>query len=209
MAATADISQYAHGRVPRDVRRAQIAELAEELFAEHGYAGVSMAELSRRAGVTKPVVYEIFGSKEGLYRACVERTAGDLAERVTSAVTATDAPIDQLRAGVAAWFAFAAEHRRAWDVLYAGEGRFADAIETVRRRQAALVAGLLGAIARERGVELDARQLDATAQAINGATETVAMWAKDHADLSPEVLADWSVALLGPGLLAMTTQEQA
>jgi hypothetical protein len=35
------------------------------------------------------------------------------------------------------------------------------------------------------------------------------MWAKDHPDLSPDVLADWSVALLGPGLLAMTTQEQA
>jgi AcrR family transcriptional regulator len=209
MASTADISHYAHGRVPRDVRRAQIAELAEELFAEHGYAGVSMAELSRRAGVTKPVIYEIFGSKEGLYRACVEHTATDLAERVTSAVTATDQPIDQLRSGIAAWFAFAAEHRRAWEALYAAEGRFADAIETVRRNQAALVAGLLGQIAVERGVAVDARQLEATAQAVNGATETVAMWAKDHPDLSPEVLADWSVALLGPGLLAMTTQEQA
>ncbi len=204
-----DVTAYAHGRVPRDVRRAQIAELAEELFAERGYAGVSMDELARRAGVTKPVIYEIFGSKEGLYRACVERTAADLAERVTAAVTATDEPIDQLRSGIAAWFAFAAEHRRAWESLYAGEGRFADAIETVRRRQALLVAGLLGEIARGRGVEVDPRRLEATAQAVNGATETVAMWAKEHADLSPEVLADWSVALLGPGLLAMTTQGQA
>jgi len=207
--ATVDISQYSHGRVPRDLRRAQLAELAEELFAERGFAGVSMDELARRAGVTKPVIYEIFGSKEGLYRACVERTAADLAERVTAAVTTTDAPLEQLRAGVAAWFAFAAEHRRAWEVLYAGDGRFADAIETVRQRQAALVAALLDGVARERGVEVDARQLEATAQAINGATETVAMWAKDQSDLSPEVLADWSVALLGPGLLAMTTQEQA
>jgi AcrR family transcriptional regulator len=204
-----DVTAYAHGRVPRDLRRAQIAELAEELFAERGFAGLSMDELARRAGVTKPVVYEIFGSKEGLYRACVERTAADLAERVTAAVTATDAPLEQLRAGVAAWFAFAGEHRRAWEVLYAGDGRFADAIETVRQRQAALVAGLLGSIASERGVAVDPRQLEATAQAINGATETMAMWAKDHPDLSSEVLADWSVALLGPGLLAMTTQEQA
>jgi AcrR family transcriptional regulator len=209
MAAATDISQYAHGRVPRDLRRAQLAELAEELFAERGYEGVAMDELARRAGVTKPVIYEIFGSKEGLYRACVERTAADLAARVTRGATASDVPLEQLRAGVTAWFAFAAEHRRAWEVLYAGGGRFADAIETVRRQQAVLVTSLLGEIARERGVEVDARQLEATAQAINGATETVAMWAKDHADLSPEVLADWSVALLGPGLLAMTTQEQA
>jgi AcrR family transcriptional regulator len=206
--ATVDISQYAHGRVPRDVRRAQLADIAEELFAERGYDGVSMEELARRAGVTKPVIYEIFGSKEGLYRACVEHTAGDLAARVATAVTALDVPIDQFRAGLTAWFAFAAEHRRAWEVLYAGGGRFADAIEVVRGQQATLVAALLGDIARERGVAIDARQLEATAHAINGATETVAMWAKDHQDLSPEVLADWSVALLGPGLLAMTTQEQ-
>jgi AcrR family transcriptional regulator len=208
MAATSDITKYAHGRVPREVRRAQIADLAEELFAERGYEGMSMSELARRAGVTKPVIYEIFGSKEGLYRACVERTASDLAARVTGAVTATDVPIEQFRAGVQAWFAFAAEHRRAWEVLYAGGGRFADAIETVRRNQAALVTGLLGQIARERGVEVDALQLQATAEAINGATEVMAMWARSHPELSPEVLADWSVTLLGPGLLALTTQEQ-
>ncbi len=207
--ATVDVSQYAHGRVPRDVRRAQIAELAEELFAERGYEGAAMDELARRAGVTKPVIYEIFGSKEGLYRACVEASAADLAARVASSVTAHDVPIEQLRAGVTAWFAFAAEHRRAWEVLYAGGGRFADAIEIVRRQQATLVSELLAGIAREQGVAVDRRQFDAIAEAVNGATEAMAMWAKNHPELSPEVLADWSVALLGPGLLAMTTQEQA
>lgn len=207
--ASVDVSQYAHGRVPRDVRRAQIAELAEELFAERGYEGASMEELARRAGVTKPVIYEIFGSKEGLYRAGVERAAGDLATRVASAVTASDVPLEQLRAGLTAWFAFAVEHRRAWEVMHAGGGRFAEAIEAVRRQQSTLVTALLGEVARQRGVEVDARQLEATAEAINGATEAMAMWAKQHPELSPQVLADWSVALLGPGLLAMTTQEQA
>ena len=59
------VTDFQHGRVPRAVRERQLLELAEELFAERGYAGTSMDELCRRAGVTKPVVYELFGSKDG------------------------------------------------------------------------------------------------------------------------------------------------
>jgi len=62
--AATSVEDYAHGRVPRAVRERQLLELAEELFAERGYGGASMEELARRAGVTKPVVYELFGSKE-------------------------------------------------------------------------------------------------------------------------------------------------
>ena len=50
---------FEHGRVPRAVRGRQLLELAAELFAERGYGGASMDELARRAGVTKPVVYEL------------------------------------------------------------------------------------------------------------------------------------------------------
>jgi AcrR family transcriptional regulator len=205
--ASTDITQYQHGRVPRDVRRAQIAELAEELFAERGFQGLAMDELARRAGVTKPVIYEIFGSKEGLYRACVEHTAAELAAGVSSAATAVDDPLAQLRAGVTAWFAFAAEHRRAWEILYSGDARFADAMQTIRARQAELVAALLTGIAQSRDVHVDPRQMQATAHVINGATEALAMWGKDHPDLSPEDLAEWTVQVIGPGLTALTNKD--
>src|SRR3954462_14623649 len=75
MSAAACIGDFRHGRVPRAVRERQLVELGEELFAERGFAKASMDELARRAGVTKPVIYELFGSKEGLFRACLEGLA--------------------------------------------------------------------------------------------------------------------------------------
>ena len=68
--------------MPRPVRERQLVELGEQLFAERGFAKASMDELARRAGVTKPVIYELFQSKEGLFRACLEGLALRLAEEI-------------------------------------------------------------------------------------------------------------------------------
>ena len=93
------IEDFQHGRVPRAVRERQIVELAEGLFSERGYQGASMEELARRAGVTKPIIYELFGNKDGLFRACLERSAGRLAQQVADAVRAEVEPEARLRAG--------------------------------------------------------------------------------------------------------------
>src|ERR671911_329315 len=91
MEALARIEEFRHGRVPRAVRRRQLVELGEELFAERGFAKASMDELARRAGVTKPVIYELFGSKEGLFEACLEGLAVRLAESIAEAARGADA----------------------------------------------------------------------------------------------------------------------
>lgn len=52
--------------------RARIFREAASLFAEKGYHGVSMREISERAGVTKPTIYYYFGSKEGIYKALID-----------------------------------------------------------------------------------------------------------------------------------------
>ena len=91
MEAVARIEDFRHGRVPRVVRERQLVELGEELFAERGYAKASMDELARRAGVTKPVIYELFGSKEGLFRACLEGLALRLADAIAEAARGADA----------------------------------------------------------------------------------------------------------------------
>src|SRR5918998_4654395 len=105
--AQASIEGFEHGRVPRAVRERQVLELAEALFAERGYAGASMEELARRAGVTKPVVYELFGSKDGIFRACVDRAVEQLAGSVAGAVRAGTDPPAPGRAGGPAFLHFA------------------------------------------------------------------------------------------------------
>ena len=65
------VDGYKHGRVPREVRRGQLLVLAEQLFMEKGYGGFSIDDLCRAAGVSRPIVYEHFGSKDGIYLACL------------------------------------------------------------------------------------------------------------------------------------------
>ena len=92
MEAAGQIQDFKHGRVPRAVRERQLLGLAEALFAERGYGGASMDELARRAGVTKPVIYGYFGSKDGVFRACVDRAVERLAASIAAAVRAETDP---------------------------------------------------------------------------------------------------------------------
>jgi AcrR family transcriptional regulator len=220
MAAVARIGEFRHGRVPREVRRQQLVELGEELFAERGFAKASMDELARRAGVTKPVIYELFGSKDGLFEACLEGLALRMAEQIAAAARGADArggadaeagadaaggadgavdPEARLRAGGLAFLRFAADNRVAYELLY--EGRFSDAAVRVRKRQAALILELMREIAPE-GV--NPRELEVAASAVNSAYEGVAHWMWDHPEMDVEQLADWTVELLLPGLRRFT-----
>jgi AcrR family transcriptional regulator len=199
MEGVARIEDFRHGRVPRAVRERQLVQLGEELFAERGFAKASMDELARRAGVTKPVIYELFGSKDGLFRACLEVLALRLASQIAEAVRAEADPEARLRAGGLAFLRFAAENRVAYELLY--EGRFSDAAVSVRRRQAALILELMREIAPQ---DVDPRELEVAANAVNSAYEGVAHWMWDHPDVPTEQLADWTVGLLLPGLRRFT-----
>jgi AcrR family transcriptional regulator len=219
MEAVARIEDFRHGRVPRALRERQLVELGEQLFAERGFAKASMDELARRAGVTKPVIYELFGSKEGLFRACLEGLALRLAEEIANAARGADAagagaagagpdpdtaggqpdPEARLRAGGLAFLRFARDNRMAYELLY--EGRFSDAAVNVRRRQAALILELMREMAPE---DVDSRELEVAANAVNSAYEGVAHWMWDHPEADVEQLADWTVELLLPGLRRFT-----
>ena len=226
MEAVARIEDFRHGRVPRVVRERQLVELGEELFAERGYAKASMDELARRAGVTKPVIYELFGSKEGLFRACLEGLALRLADAIAEAARGADAaggpdsasrpsadrpdsesrpagvapdPEARLRAGGLAFLRFAQENRVAYELLY--EGRFSDAAVNVRRHQAALILELMREMAPD---DVDPRELEVAAHAVNSAYEGVAHWMWEHPESDVEELADWTVELLLPGLRRFT-----
>ena len=194
----ARIEDFAHGRVPRELRERQIVELAEELFSERGYQGSSMDELARRAGVTKPVVYELFGSKDGLFRACLERSAERLAALVAAAVRAESEPEARVRAGGLAFLRFAADNRVAWELMM--EGRFGRR-DRGAPRQAALVHELL---LEKAPPDADPRELELAAHAVNSAYEGVAHWMWEHPDVPIERLADWTVELLLPGLRRFT-----
>jgi AcrR family transcriptional regulator len=69
-------------------RREQLISIGRSLFAERGFDATSIEEVAARAKVSKPVVYEHFGGKEGLYAVVVDREVRRLLDRVTNALTA-------------------------------------------------------------------------------------------------------------------------
>ncbi|NIH87174.1 TetR/AcrR family transcriptional regulator [Amycolatopsis granulosa] len=65
-------------------RRQQLLDVARKLFAEKGFDGTSIEEIAHRANVSKPVVYEHFGGKEGIYAVVVDRETQSLLDRMVS-----------------------------------------------------------------------------------------------------------------------------
>ncbi|MEU1198119.1 TetR/AcrR family transcriptional regulator [Streptomyces sp. NPDC005813] len=104
--------------VPRARREEQILDAALEEFGRRGYAAASMAEIARRVGVTKPMLYTYFGSKDGLHAACVDHLGPRLLAAIDGAM-ASDPPEEQLpHAVLTAVFRTIEARRQAWFVLY-------------------------------------------------------------------------------------------
>ena len=80
--------RHHRGRMTAAERREQLLSIARRLFAERGFDGTSIEEVAARAEVSKPVVYEHFGGKEGLYAVVVDREVRSLLDMMTRALTA-------------------------------------------------------------------------------------------------------------------------
>ena len=68
-------------------RREQLIRIGRTLFADRGFEGTTVEEIAAKAGVSKPVVYEHFGGKEGLYAVVVDREIRTLLDAITEALT--------------------------------------------------------------------------------------------------------------------------
>lgn len=69
-------------------RREQLIEVGRKLFAHKGFEGTTVEEIAAKASVSKPVVYEHFGGKEGLYAVVVDREIAALLGGITGALSA-------------------------------------------------------------------------------------------------------------------------
>ena len=112
------VSNPTRTRLPRAERMEQTVAAAHALFAERGYAAVTMDGVAAAVGVTKPLLYNYFGNKEQLYLACLERAGDGLVATVVEAVGETTNPAEALSLGLHAFFDFVDDDRAAWAVLF-------------------------------------------------------------------------------------------
>src|SRR6185503_16678650 len=105
------------------------------LFAERGFHPTSMHEIAEAAGVTKPVLYQHFGSKRELYLELLEDVGGQLRDAIGKATSGAGGPRQQVEAGFAAYFHFVHRQQAAFQILFGGGSRrdeeFAEAVSQV------------------------------------------------------------------------------
>lgn len=200
-----EVAKYRRGRVPRTLRRQQLLAQAHDLFVEQGYERASMDELARRAGVSKPMIYDLCGSKEQLFRDVMTAVSAELEECVRAAVTAEAELGDKLRAGVLAFLHFVRQRRPAWTSLLAADaGPVGSEGVLLQRRQAELVAGLIVEGSHQSGLQPNPLTAQVLAQAVNGAVEFVALWWERHPEVSAEALAELVTRVFSPQLLELS-----
>jgi AcrR family transcriptional regulator len=104
-------------RLPRPVRERQMIEAATLVFARSGYHNTSMDQVAEQVGISKPMIYSYFDSKEGLYKACLERAGAELVEQVRASFKPGFKPEQALWEGFIAFFEFLRDHPTDWQLV--------------------------------------------------------------------------------------------
>jgi AcrR family transcriptional regulator len=156
-------------------RRAQLLAVARRVFGRSGFHGVSMDEVAREAGVTKPILYDHFNSKEELYIALLDADAQALEDRVRAALAAPTGNRQRIRQSFQAYFDFVDEHAAGFRLFVQetvnGDDVFKSKVQGVRDRIMGEVSDL---IVRESRGTVEREDADTVAHALVGMLESVA-----------------------------------
>jgi AcrR family transcriptional regulator len=170
-------------RRDRAAREREILDAAERIFGERGYQGTSMDEIAAEVGVSKPLIYQYYGSKDGLFLACLSRLRAQLLDAVSEAVLAAADAEKAMYAGFVEWFTFLDDHPRAWSVLVdegmLAAGPAAQAADEVRSDFVELIATMVRYNLPADHTFTD-DEIQIVAQSISGATERLAIWRTKH-----------------------------
>ncbi|WP_328400679.1 TetR/AcrR family transcriptional regulator [Nocardia sp. NBC_00403] len=161
-------------------REQQLLDVAEVLFTERGYEGVSVDEIARVAGVTRPIVYQHHGSKEGIFLACVYRARAQFEQSLVAGVTEVVEAGRNLRAiaaaGGAPYFDLIVSNPQRWALLFTTsanlEGTLAEQLGQLRHstivQVGQLVRPLVGVVGED--------DLMAFSYAASGIAEQLGRW---------------------------------
>ena len=178
--------------MPAADRREAILTAARVAFAEGGFHETSLDTVATRAGVSKALLYEHFGSKRELYVAMLEMHVHELVDRIRGAVAAADPGEPRLREGLEAFFSFVEERRGAWRIMFANaaDPDVAVRLELLRDEVAAAITQLMSEDAEARGLDLPNLPLlvQMLAQPLVGAMQSLADWWDLHREVPRDEL---------------------
>lgn len=157
-------------------RREQLIEIARPLFAEKGFEGTSVEEIAAAAQVSKPVVYEHFGGKEGLYAVVVDREVSYLLTSIEDALATGGRSRELVEQAALALLDYVETHTDGFRILVRGSsvasssGSFASLLSDI----ASQVEGLLVTEFKRHGLE--AKTAPMYAQMLVGMIALTGQW---------------------------------
>ncbi len=180
-------------------RRAQLLDVGRRLFAERGLDGTSIEEIAARAGVSKPVVYEHFGGKEGLYAVVVDREVERFLTMATTLLEGEDT-MAKFELAAVELLRYIQENSDGFRILVrdsnptSGSGTFASLISDI----ASQVEHILGDVLKTRGY--DPKLAPVYAQMLVGMVASAGQWWLDARKPKLEEMAAHLVNLAWNGL---------
>jgi AcrR family transcriptional regulator len=106
------------GRLPRNVRRAQLLDSALEVFVAQGYHAAAMDDIAERAGVSKPVLYQHFPGKLDLYLALLEQSCDRIIDATREALASTHDNKQRVLATIQAFYEYVANAQGAFRLVF-------------------------------------------------------------------------------------------
>ena len=187
-------------RLSASARRAQLIDIARALFAKRGFEATSVEEIAARAKVSKPIVYEHFGGKEGLYAAIVDHEVEQIVSRMVGAIT-TGSARERLERAVLAFLSYVQERPGGFAMLLrdAPESKRSGEMPALMFELADRVGNVFTDQFRKAG--FDARSAPIYAHALVGMVAFVGQWWTESPKAPPaEIVASHVAALAWMGL---------
>ena len=186
-------------RLPASERRAQLIDVGRTVFAKNGYEATSVEEIAERARVSKPIIYEHFGGKEGLYAVVVDREMDYVVRRIVEAIS-TGSPRERVEHASLAFLTYVKDHPDGFAVLSqdspltSSRGTMSSLLNDMAERVSDVFIGLL----KEAGY--DAKAAPIYAHALVGMVTFVGKWWTDTRKPPVEDVAKQISALAWMGL---------
>ena len=187
-------------------RREQLIGIGRSLFADKGFEGTTVEEIAAKAGVSKPVVYEHFGGKEGLYAVVVDREIERLLGSITDALTTSGSSHQILEAAALALLDYIEGSTDGFRILVrdspAGQstGSFASLISDVASQVEHIM------VAQFKARRLEAKVAPMYAQMLVGMVALTGQWWLENSKVKKEEVAAHLVNLAWNGLTGLESK---
>ena len=192
----------------RAERREQLIRVARQLFGTRGYDAVSVEEIASAAGVSKPIVYEHFGAKEGLYQVIVDREVKALSDILRSQMRPEHSARAVLEGIVVTLLDFIEENADGFHLLahQSPTAVRSETFETVMADIADQVTVFLAPLLEKQG--LDPASAPVYGQILAGGVGQIGQWWSENMQVDKKLVAAQVTNLLYLGLRGMEKDPQ-